>query len=106
MLEPGTTLAEMERELIRPCLPAELIEEVRPRVSTSRPYVPARAGGAAAPVDSDWPFSLGQAVVHPKFGEGTVVAFEGSGEHTRVHVNFAAAGAKWLVLAYARLEAR
>ncbi|MBT8065275.1 MAG: DNA helicase II [Gammaproteobacteria bacterium] len=87
-------------------MPAELIEEVRPRVSTSRPYVPARAGGAVAPVDSDWPFSLGQAVVHPKFGEGTVVAFEGSGEHTRVHVNFAAAGAKWLVLAYARLEAR
>ncbi|MBT8061020.1 MAG: ATP-binding domain-containing protein, partial [Gammaproteobacteria bacterium] len=87
-------------------MPAELIEEVRPRVSASRPYVPARAGGAVAPVDSDWPFSLGQAVVHPKFGEGTVVAFEGSGEHTRVHVNFAAAGAKWLVLAYARLEAR
>ena len=42
--------------------------------------------------------------MHPKFGEGTVLAFEGSGEHTRVHVNFAAAGAKWLVLAYANLQ--
>ena len=45
-------------------------------------------------------------MVHPKFGEGTVLAFEGSGEHTRVHVNFLAAGAKWLVLAYARLESQ
>ena len=56
--------------------------------------------------DSSWPFRLGEAVQHPKFGEGTVLAFEGSGEHTRVHVNFSGAGAKWLVLAYARLSAR
>ena len=45
-------------------------------------------------------------VQHPKFGEGTVLAFEGSGEHMRVHVNFSVSGAKWLVLAYARLSAR
>jgi DNA helicase-2/ATP-dependent DNA helicase PcrA len=32
------------------------------------------------------------------------MAFEGSGEHTRVHVNFLDAGAKWLVLAYANLQ--
>ena len=32
------------------------------------------------------------------------MAFEGSGEHTRVHVNFLHAGAKWLVLAYANLQ--
>jgi DNA helicase-2/ATP-dependent DNA helicase PcrA len=44
--------------------------------------------------------------MHPKFGEGTVLGFEGSGEHSRVQVNFPAAGAKWLVLAYARLQAR
>ena len=48
---------------------------------------------------------MGQAVIHNKFGEGTVIAFEGSGEHTRVHVNFLDAGAKWLVLAYANLQA-
>ena len=63
------------------------------------PSSPAAAG-------SDWPFSLGQAVVHPKFGEGTVMAFEGAGEHTRVQVNFSNAGSKWLVLAYAKLQAR
>ena len=55
---------------------------------------------------SSWPFKLGQAVLHPKFGEGTVMSFEGSGEHTRVHVNFLDVGAKWLVLAYANLQAR
>ena len=44
--------------------------------------------------------------MHAKFGEGTVVSFEGSGEHTRVQVNFLDAGAKWLVLAYAKLQPR
>ena len=49
-------------------------------------------------------FSLGQRVRHPKFGEGVVMNAEGSGHHTRVQVNFDE-GAKWLVLAYAPLEA-
>ncbi len=93
-------------------LPDGLLQEIRPRVATSRPWQPARASrpggrvsGRAGALESDWPFRLGASVVHPKFGEGTVLAFEGSGEHTRVHVNFPRAGAKWLVLAYARLEA-
>jgi DNA helicase II / ATP-dependent DNA helicase PcrA len=30
---------------------------------------------------------------------------EGQGPQARIQVNFAAVGAKWLVLAYARLEA-
>jgi DNA helicase-2/ATP-dependent DNA helicase PcrA len=47
---------------------------------------------------------MGQRVRHPKFGEGTVLDFEGGGSHARVHVNFADVGSKWLVLAYARLE--
>jgi DNA helicase-2/ATP-dependent DNA helicase PcrA len=87
-------------------MPAELLEEIRPAVSTSRPYVPASQGVSMNAAANDWPFRLGQGVMHPKFGEGTVMAFEGSGEHTRVHVNFPRAGAKWLVLAYARLQAR
>ena len=87
-------------------LPAGQLEEIRPRAGASRPYAPARptdrSPGSA--IGSDWPFKLGESVLHPKFGEGTVLAFEGAGEHARVHVNFPAAGAKWLVLAYARLE--
>jgi DNA helicase-2/ATP-dependent DNA helicase PcrA len=87
-------------------IPPELLEEIRPRIAASRPYRPARPASATAVAADDWPFRLGQAVVHPKFGEGTVVSFEGSGEHARVQVNFPNAGAKWLVLAYAKLQPR
>jgi DNA helicase-2/ATP-dependent DNA helicase PcrA len=89
-------------------MPAELIEEIRPRMSEHRPYVPARPAAPPGRVNvkgQDWPFRLGQGVTHRKFGEGTVLAFEGSGEHTRVQVNFPRAGVKWLVVAYANLEA-
>jgi DNA helicase-2/ATP-dependent DNA helicase PcrA len=86
-------------------MPAELLEEIRPRTSSRQPWVPARPSPIAGLGNQDWPFKLGQAVVHPKFGEGAVMAFEGTGEHTRVHVNFLHTGAKWLVLAYANLQA-
>ncbi len=49
-------------------------------------------------------FALGQIVRHPKFGEGTVLNFEGDGPQARVQINFEAVGSKWLVIAYARLE--
>jgi DNA helicase-2/ATP-dependent DNA helicase PcrA len=87
-------------------VPARLLEEIRPRMGTRNPYVSARPA-AARPVrqpEQDVPFRLGQTVQHRKFGEGTVVNFEGAGEHARVHVNFHQAGPKWLVLAYANLE--
>jgi DNA helicase-2/ATP-dependent DNA helicase PcrA len=50
-------------------------------------------------------FKLGQQVVHPKFGEGVVLNMEGDGGSARVQVNFSGQGAKWLVVAYANLEA-
>ena len=53
---------------------------------------------------NDPPMRLGQHVRHGKFGDGVVLAWEGSGSHARVQVNFATAGTKWLVLAYANLE--
>ncbi|MBE0493025.1 MAG: DNA helicase II [Thiomicrospira sp.] len=49
-------------------------------------------------------FVMGQRVFHQKFGEGTVLATEGSGDHARIQVNFKHAGSKWLVKAYANLE--
>ncbi len=88
-------------------LPGELIEEVRPRVRT-RPLSPSAPTPAlSSPGDSggeDGMPVMGQRVRHPKFGEGTVLDYEGAGSHARVQVNFADAGSKWLVLAYARLE--
>ena len=49
--------------------------------------------------------NLGQRVVHAKFGEGVVMSLEGQGSHARVQINFEMAGRKWLVLAYANLQA-
>ena len=89
-------------------MPAALIEEIRPRIATRRPYrsaQPARRRGRSMLSDDSWPFTLGSHVRHPKFGEGTVLNFEGSGEHARVQVSFPRAGEKWLVLAYANLQA-
>jgi len=50
------------------------------------------------------PFRIGQALKHAKFGEGVVVAFEGTGSDARVQINFGPAGLKWLALAVAKLE--
>ena len=104
-------------------VPSDLVEEVRlgghrasPRAGESR--WPRRGGGrwggggyhtdeaaVSGLVAEDHAFALGQRVRHGKFGEGVVLSLEGDGAHARVHVNFAAAGAKWLVVAYANLEA-
>jgi len=48
--------------------------------------------------------SLGARVLHPKFGEGTILHFEGQGPNARLQINFDGAGTKWLVSQYARLE--
>jgi DNA helicase II / ATP-dependent DNA helicase PcrA len=48
---------------------------------------------------------VGQVVEHAKFGQGVIVATEGSGSDARVQVNFGAAGLKWLLLSMAKLEA-
>lgn len=84
-------------------LPPELLEEVRPRASISRPVY---GGAPAAHIAELAPeLQLGQRVRHAKFGEGVVLNYEGQGATARVQVNFEADGSKWLVLAYAKLEA-
>ena len=102
-------------------LPPEALEDVRPRISVSRPLytapgpaivrrestVPAshRRSRLAAPIaGEDLPMRLGSRVRHPKFGEGTILRFEGAGESRQVHVNFEQAGQKWLMYELARLE--
>ncbi len=88
-------------------IPSGLIQEIRPRMQTQRPWVAPGRQHIRNPlptINQDWPFRLGETVNHKKFGTGTVISFEGSGEHARVQVNFHHAGAKWLVLAYANLS--
>ncbi|ANJ68272.1 DNA helicase II [Halothiobacillus diazotrophicus] len=87
-------------------LPPDLIHEIRPRASQSFQTRQAPSGLPPRPTTTEeggW--SIGQAVRHAKFGEGTIIDHEGSGASTRVLVNFGIEGSKWLILSYANLTA-
>ncbi|WP_226664079.1 DNA helicase II [Microbulbifer aggregans] len=96
-------------------IPPNLVHEVRLKTEISKPLFQPNYGkfsgninpysDPAPEFDDDLPpLALGGRVEHPKFGEGTVVQFEGSGPRTRVQVNFDDAGSKWLVVAMAKLQ--
>ena len=53
---------------------------------------------------SDSIYSIGQVVKHAKFGLGTILNYEGSGDSMRLQINFQKAGTKWLICSYANLE--
>jgi DNA helicase-2/ATP-dependent DNA helicase PcrA len=83
-------------------LPAELLEEIRPRMQVSMPVY--RREQSYVQEEYDTGLSIGQMVKHGKFGVGIVLDQEGQGKQARVQVNFQDAGSKWLVLAYANLQ--
>jgi DNA helicase II / ATP-dependent DNA helicase PcrA len=82
-------------------LPAELVEEIRPRLQVSRPVFTRCASLEDAPSPS---MRLGARVRHAKFGDGVVLNFENNGPAARIQVNFEKQGTKWLMLSYANLE--
>lgn len=47
---------------------------------------------------------VGQQVKHEKFGEGTILNYEGQGAQARIQIRFKKEGTKWLALAYAKLQ--
>ena len=49
-------------------------------------------------------FSVGDAVVHERFGDGIVTAIEGSGDSQKAIVNFTYSGTKQLLLKFAKLK--
>ncbi|PMH81094.1 3'-5' exonuclease, partial [Vibrio cyclitrophicus] len=86
-------------------LPETCLDEVRMKAQVSRPASSGRFSQTAVKENfNETGFSLGSRVKHPKFGEGTIINFEGSGPQSRVQVAFNGEGIKWLVTAYARLE--
>ena len=111
-------------------IPAECLMETRPRTNVLRPAFAARDygnrsgyayDGGSAPASSPPPrtqynagagfnelavggFRLGQRVMHLKFGEGTILNFDGDDERARVEIRFKAAGTKWLMLSMANLQ--
>jgi DNA helicase-2/ATP-dependent DNA helicase PcrA len=83
-------------------LPAELIEEIRPRLQVSRPAFFKRSSTLdETPTHA---MRMGSRVRHAKFGDGVVLNFEGNGPQARIQVNFESQGTKWLMLSYANLE--
>lgn len=87
-------------------IPAECMEEIRLKTQVSQPAQFNRFSNAAShSAFENTGFKLGQRVLHEKFGEGTVLNYEGSGPQSRIQVNFDQLGSKWLMTAYARLEA-
>ncbi|MBP8226569.1 MAG: DNA helicase II [Pararheinheimera sp.] len=86
-------------------IPADCLEEIRLTTNVSKPTQMNRFGSAAShSAFENTGFKLGQRVLHDKFGEGTVLNYEGTGPQSRIQVNFDELGSKWLVTAYARLE--
>ncbi|MDG4548874.1 MAG: DNA helicase II [Candidatus Contendobacter sp.] len=85
-------------------IPEELIQDVRAGAKRREKTLPSTQPAAAVPAASVG-LRPRQRVRHPQFGEGVVLEVEGAGYHARARVNFpTAGGAKWLVVAYAKLE--
>ncbi|PCS23037.1 DNA helicase II [Candidatus Enterovibrio escicola] len=87
-------------------LPEECLEEVRMRTKVTRSVV---TNGRFSQTQkqsnfNETGFALGQRVQHPKFGEGIISNFEGSGRQSRVQVVFKGEDIKWLVTHYAKLD--
>jgi DNA helicase-2/ATP-dependent DNA helicase PcrA len=81
-------------------LPADLVEEIRPRLQVSRPVYMRRSPMEESPAPG---MRMGSRVRHAKFGEGVVLNLEGNGPQARIQVNFERQGMKWLMLSYANL---
>ncbi|HRO63365.1 DNA helicase II [Thermomonas sp.] len=87
-------------------IPKSLLRDVRPRAAASAAFTPSpgfqRNPGHAA---LDAPaLRIGQDVLHPSYGRGTVTDFVGDGRYINIQVNFEAVGSKWLKLASANLS--
>ncbi len=106
---------------IRYNLPSQFLSEVPDNLVRSLSYRTAKAAPAPArtmntraenyhprPVprrEANLPYKVGARVVHPKYGEGVVAAYQGQGAESEIKVIFPKVGDKWFILEYARLTA-
>ncbi len=86
-------------------IPAQFIEEIRPKTNYSANHnFSQQTNYSYAQQSNDSGLTIGQRVLHQKFGEGFILNYEGQGKSARVEVNFDQVGSKWLVLSYANLQ--
>ena len=93
-------LEEVPQSLVR----SLSVRVARPPVAAREPaahYTPPPSPRRSAQV----PYPVGSRVNHPKYGEGTVAAYQGQGTETEIRVRFPQVGEKWFILDYARLTA-
>jgi DNA helicase-2/ATP-dependent DNA helicase PcrA len=76
-------------------IPTELIEEKRLTTKVSSPRAP-----TINTTVSTGSVRMGERVTHHQFGDGTVLQYEGSGEHARIQVRFDKVGTKWLIASF------
>ncbi len=85
-------------------IPEELLDAVRLTTTVAKPQS-AYSFSSPAPskkfmADNDGNMRIGQRVTHHQFGEGTVLQYEGRGEHARIQVRFEKVGTKWLIASF------
>jgi len=85
-------------------LPEENIDYIRLRTQVRRAEPEYKQSKLSISQDIQG-FKLGQQVMHPKFGEGTITAQEGDGANSRLQVHFMGVGSKWLMTNHANLQA-
>jgi DNA helicase-2/ATP-dependent DNA helicase PcrA len=63
-----------------------------------------KSSGSSAPAGGKAPLVEGNTIEHERFGVGTVVKVEGTGENTKATVQFRHAGTKQLLLKFAKYK--
>ncbi len=92
--------------------PSRFISELPENIITRLPVSAAKAArflakpaakANAAAQEPEQTYSVGDNVVHPKFGKGKILVAKAAGNDTLLQVQFVTAGVKYLMAAYANL---
>jgi DNA helicase-2/ATP-dependent DNA helicase PcrA len=88
-------------------LPAELLEEVRPKREVSRPMTAKSSSFSITnlpkEMQSESSYRLGQRVEHESFGAGVILKMEGEGKTERALIKFSD-DSRWLMTLYTKLH--
>ena len=85
-------------------IPENLIKKINIAIESKPQLRQQSIGFTKNEPNSNFPFTIGSQVAHKKFGQGTVISYEGSINDLRIQVQFKIAGTKWLALEFAKLD--